>query len=156
MQLDRTDLRLLSELQLDGRRTITELSEAVGLSQTPCTRRLRALEDAGIIQGYTAVVDPARLGLHVSAYVQIKLDRHNDEDVEVFTRAVTALDHVMSCHALTGSYDFMLHVVAPDLEALSTLVLKRLLAIRGVRDVHSSIVLQTVKQSARVPLDHLA
>lgn len=155
MKLDRTDLRLIAALQADGRRSVVELADAIGLSQTPCARRIRQLEQAGVIQGYTVIVDPARLGLKVEAFVQVKLERHTDDNVERFRRALEALDAVVSCHATTGEYDFMLHVVAPDLEALATLVLRRLLKLPCVRDVHSSIALERVKRSVRVPLDHL-
>jgi Lrp/AsnC family leucine-responsive transcriptional regulator len=152
MKLDRTDLRLLAELQSDGRKTVVELAEAIGLSPTPCARRIRQLEEAGVIQGYAALVDPVKLGLRVQAYVQVKLERHTDENVDQFRRALEAIDEVVSCHATTGDQDFMLQVVAADLETLSNIVLKRLLKIPCIRDLHSSIVLETVKRSVRVPL----
>jgi Lrp/AsnC family leucine-responsive transcriptional regulator len=154
--LDRTDLKLLAELQQDGRRSVVELAERVGLSQTPCARRIQKLEQAGVIEGYSAVVDPVKLGLKVQAFVQVKLERHTDENVAEFRRALQLIDEVVSCHATTGEYDFMLTLVAPDLESLSNIVLKRLLKIPAVRDVHSSIVLETMKRSVRVPLGHLA
>ena len=155
MKLDRVDARILHELQADGRRTVVELSQRVGLTGTPCARRVRQLEQAGVIVGYAAVLDPTRLGLKVQAFVQVKLERHTDENMDQFRRELAALDHVVACFATTGEYDFMLQVVAPDLEALSTVVLKKLLKISCVRDVHSSIVLDTIKRSARVPLSHL-
>jgi Lrp/AsnC family leucine-responsive transcriptional regulator len=155
MKLDRLDARILAALQQDGRRSVVELSEQVGLSGTPCARRIKLLEQAGVIQGYAAIVDPARLGLNVQAFVEVKLEQHTDERVEQFKREVAALDAVVSCHAITGEYDFMLHVVAADLDALSNVVLKKLVKIVGVRDVHSSIVLDTIKRSVRVPLGHL-
>lgn len=156
MTLDRTDLRLLAELQADGRRSVVELAERIGLSQTPCARRIAKLEAAGVIEGYSAVVDPVKLGLKVQAFVQVKLERHTDENVAEFRRALQAIDEVVSCHATTGEHDFMLTVVAPDLESLANVVLKQLLKIPAVRDVHSSIVLETMKRSVRVPLARLA
>jgi Lrp/AsnC family leucine-responsive transcriptional regulator len=155
MKFDRVDARLLAALQQDGRRSIVELAEEVGLSGTPCARRIRLLEEAGVIQGYTAVVNPERLGLKVLAFIEVKLERHTDDVVEQFRRDVAALDAVVSCHAITGEYDFMLQVVAEDLNVLSNVILKKLMKIAGVRDVHSSIVLDTIKRSARVPLGHL-
>jgi Lrp/AsnC family leucine-responsive transcriptional regulator len=155
MELDRTDLRILLALQQDGRRTVVELADTVGLSATPCARRVRQLETSGVIQGYSAVLDPMRVGLRVMAFVQVKLDKHTDENIEQFRKALDALDEVVSCHATTGEYDFVLQVMAPDLENLGNLVLKRLLHIPFVRDVHSSIVLQTFKRSSHLPLDHL-
>ena len=154
--LDRTDLKLLAELQQDGRSSVVELAERVGLSPTPCARRIRKLEQAGVIEGYSAVVDPVKLGLKVQAFVQVKLERHTDENVAEFRRTLQLIDEVVSCHATTGEHDFMLTLVAPDLESLSNIVLKRLLKIPAVRDVHSSIVLETMKRSVRVPLGHLA
>jgi Lrp/AsnC family leucine-responsive transcriptional regulator len=156
MRLDRLDARIIAELQKDGRSSVVELGERIGLTGTPCARRVRQLEQNGVILGYTAIVDPARLGLKVQAFVQVKLNRHTDENVDQFQRELASLEHVVSCQAITGEYDFMLQVVAPDLEALSALVLKKLLKISCVRDVHSSIVLDTIKRSVRVPLGHLA
>jgi Lrp/AsnC family leucine-responsive transcriptional regulator len=155
MKLDRRDKALLAALQQDGRRSVVELAELIGLSPTPCARRVRQLEDAGVIQGYTAVVEPAALGLTVQAFVQVKLERHTDDNVEQFRRALAHLDEVTACYATTGAHDFMLHVVVPDLESLQTVVLRKLLKIPSVRDVQSSIVLETVKRSPRLPLAHL-
>jgi Lrp/AsnC family leucine-responsive transcriptional regulator len=155
MKLDRRDAQLLAELQQDGRRSVVELAERIGLSPTPCARRIKQLEDAGVIQGYTAVVDPRRLGLSVQALVQVRLERHTDENVEQFKRALETLEEVVACYATTGAHDFMLQVVVPDLESLQTVVLRKLFKTPSVRDVQSSIVLETVKRSARLPLGHL-
>lgn len=155
MNFDRYDAAILDTLQKDGRRSIVELAESVGLSNTPCARRVRLMEQAGVIQGYTAIVDPAQLGLKVQAFVQVKLDRHTDENIEQFRRAVVSMEEIVSCHAMTGGYDLLLQVVVEDLESLGNVVLKKLLKIRFVRDVHSSIVLNTFKRSMRVPVRHL-
>jgi Lrp/AsnC family leucine-responsive transcriptional regulator len=155
MKLDHYDTAILDELQKDGRRSIVELAERVGLSGTPCARRVKLMEQAGIIQGYTAIIDPPHLGLTVQAFIQVKLERHTDENVEKFRRAVEAMEEIVSCHAMTGEYDLLLQVVVVDLESLSNVVLKKLLKISFVRDVHSSIVLNTFKRSIRVPMRHL-
>jgi len=155
MTLDHYDTAILDELQKDGRRSIVELAERVGLSGTPCARRVKLMEQAGIIQGYTAIIDPPHLGLTVQAFIQVKLERHTDENVEKFRRAVEAMEEIVSCHAMTGEYDLLLQVVVVDLESLSNVVLKKLLKISFVRDVHSSIVLNTFKRSIRVPMRHL-
>ncbi len=152
MKLDRLDARILDELQRDGRRTVVELAERIGLSGTPCARRIRQLEESGIIKGYTAIIDPARLGLTVQAFVQVKLERHTDENIALFRRELEALDEVVGCYATTGEHDFLLHVIVADLEALSRIVLKKLLKISCVRDVHSTVVLETIKRSARLPV----
>ncbi|MCC7462218.1 MAG: Lrp/AsnC family transcriptional regulator [Gammaproteobacteria bacterium] len=156
MTFDRIDARILQHLSEDGRRSVVELAEKVGLSETPCARRVRLLEQAGVIRGYRAVLDPARLGLNVRAFVQVKLERHTDENIDQFRRELSDIEEVISCHATTGTYDFLLHVVAPDLESFSRVVLKRLMKIFYVRDVHSSIVLETLKETARLPLGQLA
>lgn len=156
MRLDRLDVRILEELQQDGRRPVVELAERIGLSGTPCARRIRQLEDGGVIQGYTAVVDPAHLGLSVQAFVQVKLERHTDENVAQFRRELDALDEIVACYATTGEHDFLLQVITADLEALSNIVLRKLLKIPSVRDVHSTVVLETIKRSMRIPVSHLS
>lgn len=155
MKLDRRDTQILAALQQDGRRSVVELAEEIGLSPTPCARRVRQLEEAGVILGYTAVVEPRSLGLSVQAFVQVRLERHTDDNVEQFKRSLAHLDEVIACFAMTGAHDFILHVVVPDLESLQTVVLRKLLKIPSVRDVQSSIVLETVKHSPRLPLGHL-
>src|SRR5688500_314154 len=148
MPLDRYDAAILDALQKDGRRPIVELAEQVGLSNTPCARRVKLLEQAGIIQGYTAIIDPAPLGLKVQAFVQVRLTRHTDENIEQFRRAVDAMEEIVSCHAMTGAYDLPLQVAVTDLEQLSNVVLEALMSLCAVRDVHSSIGLHTVKRSS--------
>lgn len=155
MTLDRYDSAILDELQKDGRRSIVELAEKVGLSNTPCARRVKLMEQSGLIQGYTAIIDPSQLGLKVQAFVQVKLDRHTDESVEQFRSAVDSMEEIVGCHAVTGEHDLLLQVVAQDLESLSNVVLKKLLKIRFVRDVHSSIVLNTFKRSVRLPIPQI-
>jgi Lrp/AsnC family leucine-responsive transcriptional regulator len=153
--LDRRDTQILAALQQDGRKSVVELAEEIGLSPTPCARRVRQLEESGVILGYAAVVEPRSLGLSVQAFVQVRLERHTDDNVEQFKRALAHLDEVIACFALTGAQDFILHVVVPDLESLQSVVLRKLLKIPSVRDVQSSIVLETVKHSPRLPLGHL-
>ncbi len=154
MSLDKTDVRILAELQRDGRQSVVDIAERVGLTHTPCLRRIRHLEDTGVIRGYTAVLDPAAVGLRVTAFVQVKLERHVDDTMTRFMQAVESIDDVVSCHATTGNFDFLLTVLATDLDSLGTVVLKRLVALPGVRDIQSSIALRTVKRVGRVPLDH--
>jgi Lrp/AsnC family leucine-responsive transcriptional regulator len=152
MKLDKTDLRILEVLQRDGRTSIVDLADQIGLSATPCARRIKLLESAGLIQGYAAIVDPKKVGHSIQAIVQVKLEQHTDEIVERFTRTVTERPEVLACYSMTGEMDFVLHIVVRDIEALSEFTLKRLLRIRGVRDVRSSIVLETLKRSLTVPL----
>src|ERR1700704_4014453 len=155
MEFDRYDARILSALQRDGRLSVVELAESVGLSPTPCARRIKALESMGAIEGYAAILDPARVGLEVLAIVQVKLTEHTDETVARFEKEILLMDEVTKCFAMTGSYDFILEVYGKDLEALSSVVLKKLIRVPSVRDLQSSVVLATIKRSARVPLGHL-
>jgi Lrp/AsnC family leucine-responsive transcriptional regulator len=155
MKLDRFDARILSALQRDGRLTVVELADAIGLSPTPCARRIKAMESSGTIEGYAAVLNPARVGLSVMAIVQVKLTEHTDETVARFEKEIALLDEVTNCYAMTGSYDFILEVYGRDLESLSNVVLKKLIRIPNVRDLQSSVVLATVKRSTRIPLAHL-
>jgi Lrp/AsnC family transcriptional regulator, leucine-responsive regulatory protein len=155
VQFDRFDAKILSALQRDGRLSVVDLAEAIGLSPTPCARRIKALESAGAIEGYAAVLNPARVGLAVLAIVQVKLTEHTDETVARFEREIGLMDEVTKCFAMTGSYDFILEVYGKDLEALSNVVLKKLIRVPNVRDMQSSVVLATLKRSNRIPLGHL-
>jgi Lrp/AsnC family leucine-responsive transcriptional regulator len=145
----------LLELQLDGRLPVVELTELIGLSATPCARRIRALEAGGIIEGYAAILNPTRVGLEIQALVHVKLTEHTDETVARFEREIALLDEVTNCFATTGAYDFILQVFGQNLESLSSVILKKLLRIPHVRDVQSSVVLATLKRSTRIPLGHL-
>jgi Lrp/AsnC family transcriptional regulator, leucine-responsive regulatory protein len=155
MDFDRFDARILSELQREGRSPVVEVAQTIGLSPTPCARRIKALETAGVIQGYAAILDPARVGLEVQAIVHVKLTEHTDDTVERFEREIELLDEVTNCFAIAGAYDFILQVFGKDLDSLGNVILKKLLRIPHVRDVQSSVVLATVKRSTRIPLGHL-
>src|SRR5579863_6453796 len=155
MELDRFDIQILAALQRDGRIPVVELAEAVGLSPTPCARRIKALESAGAIEGYAALLNPARVGLEVLAIVQVKLTEHTDETVARFEKEIQHMEEVTKCFAMTGSYDFILEVYGKDLDALSNVVLKKLIRVPNVRDMQSSVVLATVKRTTRIPLAHL-
>ena len=155
MKLDRFDTKILDALQRDGRLSVVDLAESIGLSPTPCARRIKALESEGAIEGYAAILNPARVGLAVLAIVQVKLTEHTDETVARFEREIELMDEVTKCMAMTGSYDFILEVYGKDLEALSNVVLKKLIRVPNVRDMQSSVVLQTIKRTARIPLAHL-
>jgi Lrp/AsnC family leucine-responsive transcriptional regulator len=155
MKFDRFDAKILDALQRDGRVSVVDLAESIGLSPTPCARRIKSLESEGAIEGYAAVLNPALVGLAVLAIVQVKLSEHTDETVARFEREIQLMDEVTKCLAMTGSYDFILEVYGKDLEALSNVVLKKLIRVPNVRDLQSSVVLQTIKRTARIPLAHL-
>src|ERR1700688_3411693 len=155
MEFDRFDAKILAALQRDGRLSVVELAESVGLSPTPCARRIKALESSGAIEGYAAVLNPGRVGLAVLAIIQVKLTEHTDETVALFEREIELMDEVTKCFAMTGSYDFILEVYGKDLDALSNVVLKKLIRVPNVRDMQSSVVLSTIKRTSRIPLMHL-
>jgi Lrp/AsnC family leucine-responsive transcriptional regulator len=155
IELDRTDLQLLAELQRSGRQTNAELAERVHLSASACLRRVQRLEREGVIAGYRAEVDPERLGLGLQAFVRVQLSRHDAEAIAAFGDFVNAWDEVVACHALTGDMDYLLQIVVKDLDHFSHFLLDRLLNQAGVADVNSSFVLRTVKAFRGMPLPWL-
>jgi Lrp/AsnC family leucine-responsive transcriptional regulator len=150
-ELDATDRRILRALRRDGRLSIVALAEEVGLSPTPCQRRLRRLEE-GVIAGYTAVLDHARLGLPLQAFVQVSLNSHAEEVVARFQAALAVRTEVLAAYTMSGEMDFLLHVAAADFEAYAEFALKALLRMPGVKDTRSSFVLQALKPPGGVPL----
>lgn len=155
IKLDAIDWRILSALQRDGRLTNVQLAEEVGLSASPCLRRVRLLEEAGVIQGYHATLDRAGVGLGLTVFVGIKVERHHDVTATAFCTAVQALPEVISCHLVSGEADFLLQVVLPDLAGYERFLLGTLLKLPGVSDIRSNFAIQTVKAQAPLPLDHL-
>jgi Lrp/AsnC family leucine-responsive transcriptional regulator len=155
IELDAIDRRILAELQADGRLTNVELADRVGLSPSPCIRRLRRLERDQVIQDYRATLDRAKLGLGLTIYVGVKVERHHDAEAAAFEDAVRALKPVISCHLVSGEADFLLQIVVPDLAAYERLLLGALLKLPGVKDIRSSFAIRTVKSAAPLPLDHL-
>lgn len=154
--IDRYDLKLLAAVQRDGHATNAELGEKAGLSASQASRRVQRLQEAGVIAGYTALLDPAALGLGVTAYAQVLLERHDKSRPQDFEKQVSALPEVLECFAVTGEADYMLRIVAPDLAAFSELMMKKLLTLPGVAQVKTNIALSKVKQTHELPLAHVA
>jgi Lrp/AsnC family transcriptional regulator, leucine-responsive regulatory protein len=152
LQLDRTDLLLLAELQRSGRLSNADLAEHVHLSPSACLRRVQRLERDGVIAGYRAEVDPESIGLGLQAFVRVQLRQHDAATLDAFARFVGEWDEVIACHALTGEMDYLLQVAVRDLEHFSRFLLDRLLTQAGVADVNSSFVLRTVKAFKGMPL----
>jgi Lrp/AsnC family leucine-responsive transcriptional regulator len=152
--LDRTDRKILELLQRDGRLTNAELADRVSLSPSPCLRRVRALEEGGVIRQYVALVEPAKVGLGLLAYVVVKLEKRGMMPVDEFSRAVQGWPEVVACYAMTGDMDYLLRVHVEDLEHFSRFVLDRLLKQPGVIDVKSNFVLERIKDTTALPLDH--
>jgi Lrp/AsnC family leucine-responsive transcriptional regulator len=151
--LDRLDRRILECLQAEGRLSNQELAERVGLSPSPCLRRVRALEEAGLILGYRALLDARRLGLTLMALIHICMDRHTPERFENFEREIAALPEILECLLITGQdADYQLKAVVRDMDAYQDLLLKRITRIPGVTGVHSSFVLRRVVDKTALPI----
>jgi Lrp/AsnC family transcriptional regulator, leucine-responsive regulatory protein len=154
--IDATDRRILGALQRDGRMSNVALAEEVNLSPSPCLRRLKRLEESGVIAGYRAVLDRRRVGLGLTLFVEIKVTGHSDALASSLETAFTEMEEVVAAHIVSGpSADFLLEVVVPDLEAYEQLLLKKLLTLPGVADVNSNFSLRTIKSSGPLPLGHL-
>ena len=153
--IDRYDLALLDAVQRDGLATNAALGETVHLSASQISRRLTRLAEAGIIAGHAALLDPAAVGLGVTAFAHVSLERHGRSQSDAFEAAIAELPEVLDCHAVSGDADYLLRMVAPDLPAFSELMMKRVLRLPGVAQVKTNSALQSIKQSHVLPLDHL-
>lgn len=156
LSLDRTDRRILEHLQTDGRLSNQELAERILLSPSPCLRRVRALERSGVIQRYAALLDPLRVGLELLAYVSVKLEKRGKMPVDQFTRAVQNWPEVITCFSMTGEMDYLMRVQVEDLAHFSRFIMDKLLKHPGVIDIKSNFVLERVKETTALPLEHLA
>lgn len=152
-RLDDIDRQLLRLLQVDGRRSVAELTELVGLSATACSRRLKLLEADGFIAGYVTLLNPEPLGLNLMAMVSISMDRHTPDRFELFESAVAKMPEVLECFIVTGqSADFVLKVIVRDMRHYEQFLLGRLTKLKGVSGVHSSFVLRTVVDTTQLPV----
>lgn len=144
--MDKKDLQIIRELQGDGRLTNLELAERVNLSPSPCLRRLRQLEESGVITGYTALVDPKAYGVPLTVFVSIALEKHTKEVVRHFEQEIGEIEAIMDCYLTTGDADYMLRVVVPDLEAYEHFVRDELHALPGVRSIDTRFAYSVVKK----------
>lgn len=154
-QFDSYEIQMLERLQEDGRLPVSELAQQIGLSTTPCARRFEALRETGIIKGFQAVISRRKIGLLVEVFVQVRLVSHSDDSPDRFIEAVERMDEVSACWTMTGDYDFLLHVMVPSVDDLNEFVMHRLMKLKGVRDVHTQLVLRNIKGPGHVPLKHL-
>jgi Lrp/AsnC family leucine-responsive transcriptional regulator len=152
-ELDRTDRRILFQLQNNGAISNLELAEKVDLSPSPCSRRVKALQDAGFILKTVAVLDPKKLGLDMIVMISISMDRHTPERFETFEAAVSGYEEVLECYLITGqSADYVLKVVVKDMSAFQQFLLGKLTRIEGVSGVHSSFVMRKVLDRTTLPI----
>ncbi|TXG83787.1 MAG: Lrp/AsnC family transcriptional regulator [Sphingomonadales bacterium] len=151
-ELDEFDRNILALLQEDARMPVATIADRIALSATPCSRRIKRLEETGVIEGYGARLNARALGFGLEAFVEVNLEAHTDANTARFHETISAMPNVMACHAVTGDMDYLLHILAEDVDHLSQVVLKTLVRIPGVRDVKSMLVLETVKKSHRTPI----
>ena len=151
MKFDRIDRRIIRELQADGRMTNNELAKRVNLSPSPCLRRVRNLEKAGVITSYTACVDQDKYGLPISVFVSIRLDKQNEAMLRIFETEISRIDEVVECYLMTGGNDYLLRVVTDSLASYEMTLKKKITRIPGIASIQSSFALGIVKQSNILP-----
>ena len=149
--MDKTERRILTLLQEDGRMSNVALAEQIGLSESPTFRRVRQLEESGAIKGYAAIADQRQLGLEVTAFVQVTMERQPDSTTEAFHAHVVAEPHIIECHAMSGTHDYLMKVVARDIDHFSALCMQRILKFPGVQHVESNFSLKSIKHSRVLP-----
>lgn len=150
--LDEIDRKILAVLQTDSRLSVQDLAERVGLSPSPCHRRVKLLEEAGVITRYIAMVDQRAVGLPVSVFISIKLERQKEEDLDRFARSIAGWREVLECYLMTGHQDFLLRVVVSDLDAYEQFLKRKLTRLDGVSSIESSFALSQIKYSSALPL----
>ena len=153
MELDRYDRLILETLQQNGRISNQELAEAINLSPSPCLRRVRQLEELGLIDGYVALVNARKLGLSLLSVIQISMDKHTPERFSTFEKSVANFAEVLECHLITGqSADYLLKVIVKDMDDFQQFLLNKLTCIEGVSGVHSSFVLKSPVKTTALPV----
>jgi Lrp/AsnC family transcriptional regulator, leucine-responsive regulatory protein len=150
--MDRIDLKILSELQHNARLSNVELARRVNLSPSPCLARVRALESRGVITRYVALIDPVAVGLGLSVFIQVSLERQAEKPIEQFQSAVGRFPEIVECYLMTGDSDYLLRVVVPDVQSLEKFILNGLTKISGVANIRSSFALKQVKYDTALPL----
>lgn len=150
--LEEADVRILTALQAQGRLTNQELAGRVGMSTSPCWRRVRQLEERGVIQGYRAVLDRRKIGLGVLAFIRVQIDRHSEAEARKFEEDVLKLDEVIACYSLAGEADFLLQVVAADLDAYADFAMTVVRRLPRIKAMHTSFVLKEIKPSGTLPV----
>jgi len=154
-RLDAIDVAILDALQRDGRLPIVALAKAVGLSATPCAERVRALESAGVIAGYTARLDATRLGLGLLVFIEIAIDRTSQDAFDQFRRAIDRIPQVQECYMVAGGFDYLLKVRVADMAAYRAFLGEVLSKVPGIRETHTYAVMERVKESQALDLSHL-
>jgi Lrp/AsnC family leucine-responsive transcriptional regulator len=152
-RLDDIDRKIIAALQVDGRMTAQQLADRVGLSASPCARRVRMMEDRGVITGYAAVIDQDLVDLPISVFASIKLERQRESELERFNTAIARWPEVVDCYLMTGQRDYLLRVVVRDLHAYDRFLKEKLTRLDGVASIESSFALAQIKRSNRLPVE---
>jgi Lrp/AsnC family leucine-responsive transcriptional regulator len=151
-KLDQFDRKIIAALVENARATNVEIAQRVGLSEAPCSRRIKRLEEEGVIRGYSALIDPEAAGIGVSAFVTLVLENFTNEVADAFTREIRTMKEVLACHIVSGGYDAILEVVAADNRAYSDFLLGRLRQLPGVKDARTSFIMRTLAKRVGLPL----
>ncbi len=151
--LDRFDVALLEQLQTDSRQTVQQLADRIGLSSTPCWKRMKDLESSGVIRGYSALVDREKVGLNLCVLAEVNLARHSEGDVRLFEQQVQACPQIVSCYSTTGEADYLLKVLVRDIKAYETFLHETAFRMAGVTHIRSSVVLNELKSEVKLPLE---
>ena len=154
VKLDDIDKKILRILQANGKITNAKLSEDIGLSPAPTLERVKKLEQSGIINSYHAKLDPAKLGLGVSTFVDVSLKGHNKTNIDIFMSKINEIEEVVECHHVTGSADFILKIVAPDIASYQSLMLEKVSDIEVVDNLQTTVILSTFKDSKSIPVSN--
>ncbi|KDM89811.1 Lrp/AsnC family transcriptional regulator [Photobacterium galatheae] len=149
--MDKKDKQILQEIQRDARQSTAEIADKVGLSVSPCARRIKKLESDGIISGYQATLDRQKLGLMMTFFVNVSLNNHNDQPIDAFEKVVGDMTEVISAHVISGAYDYLLEVVARDLPHYEAFV-RQLQLLTMVKDIHTNLAIRTVKTGQQLPV----
>ncbi|MBV7264189.1 Lrp/AsnC family transcriptional regulator [Photobacterium sp. WH77] len=153
--LNRTDIKILTLLQDDARITNQALADKIGLSPSPCWRKVRKLEDDDIIQGYRAVLDRRKIGLGVMVFVRVAIDSHSESEARKFEEEVTALDDVVACYSIGGDADFLIQVVSPDLDSYADFAMSTIRRLPGIKEMQSMFVLKEIKPFSAFPIKNV-
>lgn len=152
-KLDAIDRKILVALQENAHATMDEISAKVGLSPSPCARRVRQMEAAGIIRGYVAVLDQEKVGLPVSVFASIRLERQREDELDRFAKAISRWPEIVECYLMTGQRDYLLRIVVKDLPAYEAFLKRTLTRLEGVASIESSFALSQVKHAQALPID---
>jgi Lrp/AsnC family leucine-responsive transcriptional regulator len=152
LRLDALDRKIIAELQINSRLSVQDLAQRIGLSASPCARRIRILEEAGVITGYAAIIDQTRVGLPISVFVSVKLERQREDELDRFAQAVARWPEVVDCYLMTGQRDYLMRIVVSDLPAYERFLKDKLTRLDGVASIESSFALGQVKRSSALPI----